>query len=210
MYSKCKIILFLGFVILLFSCASVSYTDKHQLVSEIQTLDKKTYVSKKDSQLLLKHDILHFTKNGRVKSSISLDNNNDTLVTTKKKLWFTKQSYPDKDPYYCKTRWKPKNRERISCYTQKQYKKNEAIYYYHKNGSINKIEDNFSNFYTKHYTYKNNDVSKITIVNKANDTIEVIKINCLKKDTSGTCLEEVQTYTQTDSVITIYRYPKYF
>ncbi len=69
-----------------------------------------------------------FTRNGRIKYSKTVDSLGTLLQETEKRLWFVIEKYPDKALYYCKTRWKPRQRERISCYTKKRYKENEAFY----------------------------------------------------------------------------------
>lgn len=171
-------------------CSSVSYLQKHQLIGDIKSLCTDTFNKKNNDLILVETTLFVFTKNGRVKFSETFDANNNLLKTTQKKLWFTKQSFPNKEPYYCKTRWKPKQRERISCYTQKQYKQNEAIYYYNINGSIKKVTDNYTSFYTHYYHYNSNDeLVKITIKNKDNALIDEIFIGCNQKDTFGNCIE---------------------
>ena len=159
-------------------------------------------------RLLYKKQMV-FTKNGRVKYSKTVDTAGNLLQETKKKLWFEVQLYPDKEPYYCKTRWKPRQRERISCYTRKKYKQNEAIYYYNKNGTIDKIADNFTTFNTQYFYYSNNELSKIVIKDKNETVIDVVVISCEMKDESGICLKEIRVSTKTKRKEEIHFIPKY-
>jgi hypothetical protein len=108
------------------------------------------------------------------------------------------EKYPNKEPYYCKTRWKPNQRERISCYTQKQYKQNEAIYHYNANGTIDKIVDNFTTFYTQYYFYTNKELSKIVTKDKNDKLVDEVLISCETKDEKGTCLKETRISTKTN------------
>lgn len=204
------ILLCLLAILLVTACASVSYLDKHQLNAPIKQLTETVYAKANGNETRMKYQELLFTKNGRVAYSYTLNANNDTVQVTEKKLWFEKQSYPDKAPYYCKTRWKPHQRERISCYTQKQYKQNEAIYYYHKNGSIAKIEDNFTNFYTKQYYYDaSNSLNAISIRDKNKMLIDSILIRCKTKDKYNNCIALEQRHLLTDSLVTINRVIEY-
>ena len=77
----------------------------------------------------------------------------------------------------CKTRWKPKQRERISCYTKKQYKQNESIYHYNKDGTIDKIVDNFTTLHTQHFYYANKELSKIVTLDKNDKLIDEVLVN---------------------------------
>ncbi len=131
-------------------CASVSYFEKHQIKGPVKSLTSKTFETKFGKSILKEKSEYTFTKNGRIKFSQTFDAENNLIKTVEKKLWFTKRSYPDKEPYYCKTRWKLKNRERISCYTQKQYKKNGLIYYYHKKCTQKKVVDKFTTYETEY------------------------------------------------------------
>lgn len=197
-------------IIVMTACASVSYLDKHQLNTSIKQLTETVYATSNGNETRIKFKELLFTKNGRVAYSHTLNANNDTIQVTEKKLWFEKQSYPDKEPYYCKTRWKPHQRERISCYTQKQYKQNEAIYYYHKNGSIAKIEDNFTNFYTKHYYYDAyNSLTAISIRDNQEVLIDSIQVRCKTKDRYNNCISLEQQHLLTDSLVVINRVIEY-
>jgi len=107
------------------------------------------------------------------------------------------ERYPDK-AYYCKTRWKPKLRERISCYTKKQYKQNESIYYYNKDGTIDKIADNFTTFHTQYFYYADKALSKIVTRDKNDSLINEVLINCMARDEKGTCLKEIRISTRTN------------
>lgn len=179
----------LSFMLILQSCVSISFIKKHHLkVEELKVLTIETYQINDDIKVLKKKTNHTFTKNGHVKFSQTYNENGNLIATKEKKLWFTKESFPDKEPYYCKTRWKPNNRERISCYSQKRYKQNEAIYCYNQNGSINKIEDNFSTFYTQYYFYESNgSLSKIEIKDKNGTLIDEIMVKCLSMDNKGLC-----------------------
>lgn len=139
-----------------------------------------------------------FTKNGRDKHSKTVDSLGNLLQETEKRLWFVVESYPDRELYYCKTRWKPKQRERISCFTKKQYKQNESIYHYNKDGSIDKITDNFKTFYTQYFYYDNKQLFKIVIRDKNDKLIDEILVNCITKDEKGTCVKEFRISTKND------------
>ena len=175
----------------------------------INSVTEEVYdVSKGQKELLRKKEII-FTKNGRIKSSKTVDSNGKLLQTTEKKLWFTVERYPDKDSYYCKTRWKPNQRERISCYTQKQYKQNESIYHYNKNGSIDKIVENFETFNTRQFHYANDELSKIVVTGKDNQKIDELLIKCISKDEKGTCLTQTRTSAKSNKKEEILINPKY-
>ena len=200
----------LFYLLILQSCASVSFIKKHHLkVEELKTLTIETYHINDDIKILEKKTDHTFTKNGRVKFAQTYNKNDDLIITKEKKLWFTKESFPDKEPYYCKTRWKPNNRERISCYSQKQYKQNEAIYYYNQNGSINKIEDNFITFYTRYYFYNSTgSLSKIEIKDKNGNQIDEIMVKCLEADNKGLCTLQ-QRINRQDHITEIVFKPTY-
>ena len=117
--------------------------------------------------------------------------------------------YPDKEAYYCKTRWKPKQRERISCYTKKQYKQNEAIYHYNTDGTIAKIVDHFAPFHTRYFYYTNKERSKIVIRDKNEALIDEILLHCVTKDEKGNCLKEIRISTKTDTKEETLLYPIY-
>ncbi|MDP2540775.1 hypothetical protein CSC81_04330 [Tenacibaculum discolor] len=195
-----KQLLFFLFVCILQSCASKQYLKKHGFLSDIKSLVEETYVIENNQKKLIQTKKLHFTKNGRVKSSKTTDNLGNIIEQTEKRLWFEKRSYPNKLPYYCKTRWKPKQRERISCYTQKQYKQNEVIVYYTQKGLIDKIVDNFSTFYTHQYQYINGQLSKILVTDKDNNLVNTIKFECLSKDYKGNCLKQNKESTSSGTI----------
>ena len=193
-------------VLLLSSCVSVPYLDKHQIKGNVKTLTETIYDASNDDSALLKKTNYEFTKNGRVKYAQTVDATSDVIVTKHKKLWFTKQSYPDREPYYCKTRWKPQNRERISCYTQKQYKQNQSIYYYHDDGSIAKIEEDFSIFFTQYYYYDSKkELTAISIKDKQGKLIDSINVRCLGKDQYNNCTSLEKRYTVSDSLLLVNR-----
>lgn len=189
-------------VILLFtllSCATKKYTKTRLLPDGIKTATEEVYTVAGNEKKLLHKKEMVFTKNGRIKYSKTVDAAGNTLQETKKKLWFVVETYPDKEPYYCKTRWKPKQRERISCYSRKRYKQNEAIYYYNTDGTIDKIVDNFSTFHTRYFYYTNNELSKIVVKDKNDNPIDEILISCETKDEKGACLKEIRTSTKTNN-----------
>ena len=135
----------LCFLLLLFtiqSCATKKYTKAHLLSDGIKSATEETYnVNNNQKKLLQKKEITF--KSGRIKHSKTFDSSGNILQETNKKMWFTEELYPDKETLYLKTRWKPNRRERISTYLKKQDKQSESIYHYNKDGSINKIVDNF-------------------------------------------------------------------
>lgn len=92
----------------------------------------------------------------------------------------------------------PKKRERISCYSQKQYKQNEAIYHYNTDGTINKIEDNFTTFYTQYFYYTNKELSKIVTKDRNDKLVDEVLVHCETKDEKGTCLKETRISTKTN------------
>ena len=195
-----KKLLFCLLIGILQSCASKQYLKKHGFSGEIKKIIEKTYVIENNQKKLLNTKTLNFTKNGRVKTSKTTDNLGNIIEQTEKRLWFEKRSYPNKLPYYCKTRWKPNQRERISCYTQKQYKQNEVIVHYTKNGLIDKIVDNFSTFYTQQYQYTSSKLNKILVTDKDNNLVNTIKFECLSKDYKGNCLEQKKESANSNSI----------
>lgn len=202
----------LSFLILLLtvqSCASKKDNKKQLLPEGIKSATEEIYVVVDNQKKLLQRKKMVFTKNGRIKYSKTVDSLENLLQETKKKLWFVLESYPDREPYYCKTRWKTKQRERISCYTKKQYKQNEVMYHYNKKGTIDKIVDNFAPFYTQHFYYANQERSKIIITDKDDKPIDVIIVNCIIKDEKGTCLKESRISTTTNNTEEIIIVPKY-
>ncbi len=196
-------------LLLMQSCTSKKYTKIRMLPERIKAATEEVYVEINHQKKLLYKKEMDFTKNGRIKYSKTVDSLGNLLQETEKRLWFVVEKYPNKEPYYCKTRWKTKNRERISCYTKKQFKQNEAIYYYNCDGTIHKIEDNFTTFNTQYFYYNNNELSKIIIRNKNDELIDEILIHCEIKDEKGTCLKEIRISNKTKYKEEIYLIPKY-
>mgnify|MGYP006168166295 FL=1 len=196
-------------ILLMQSCASKKYTKIRLLPEGIKSATEEVYVEINHQKRLLYKKEMIFTKNGRIQYSKTVDSLGHILQETEKRLWFIAEYYPDKEPYYCKTRWKPKNRERISCYTKKQFKQNEAIYHYNLDGTIHKIEDNFETFHTQYFYYSNNKLSKIIIKDKNDTLIDEILIHCEAKDEKGTCLKEIRISNTTNKKEEIYLLPKY-
>ena len=193
-----KILIFLILVVTVQSCATKAYIKKRLLPEGIKSAVEEIYVvANNQKKLLLKKEMV-FTKNGRIKHSKTVDSSGNLLQETEKRLWFVKESYPGREPYYCKTRWKPKQRERISCYTKKQYKQNESIYHYNKSGTIDKIVDNFTTFHTQHYYYTNKELSRIVIRDKNDSLIDEVLVNCMARDEKGACLREIRISTKTN------------
>jgi hypothetical protein len=184
------------------SCASVTYTEKHQINTSIDSLTVVNYKLTNTNKTHTSTQKIRLTKNGRIAYAQHFDTNDSLIKTLEKKLWFTKQSFPNKEPYYCKTRWKPGKRERISCYTQKQYKQNEVIYHYNKNGSIHKIVDNFITYDTEYYHYDVDGLlTKIIIEDKNGNSVESINISCESKDSKDNCINLKKTYTKAGETI---------
>jgi hypothetical protein len=193
-----RVLFFLILLITLQSCTTKKYTKMRLLPEGIKSATEEIYVVINNQKKLLQKKEMVFTKNGRIKYSKTVDSLGNLLQETEKKLWFVVETYPDKEPYYCKTRWKPNQRERISCYTQKQYKQNEAIYHYNTDGTINKIVDNFTTFYTQYYFYTNKELSKIVTNDKNDILIDEVLISCETKDKKGACLKEIRISTKTN------------
>ena len=202
-------VFFLILLMTVLSCATKEYTKQRQLPEGIESATEETYVLSGNQRTLLYKKQMVFTKNGRIKHSKTVDAAGKLLQETEKRLWFVKESYPDKEPYYCKTRWKPNRRERISCYTQKKYKENEAIYHYNKDGTIAKIVDHFTPFHTQYFYYSGNALSKIVIKDKNDALIDEISIQCETKDKEGSCLKEVRTWDKANKKEEIVFTPKY-
>jgi len=204
-------VVYFVFTFLLFaSCATKKYTKANLLPDGLKSATEEVYDTSNNQKKLLHKKEMTFTKNGRIKYSKTFDSNGKLLQETEKKLWFTVERYHDKDSYYCKTRWKPNQRERISCYTKKQYKQNESIYHYNKNGSIDKIADNFETFNTRQFHYSDNELSKIVITGKDNKTIDELSINCIEKDEIGTCLKQTRIYNKNGEKQEILISPRYY
>ena len=193
-----RILFFIILLLTVQSCATKKYTKKRLLPEGIKSATEEIYVVVDNQKKLLLKKEMVFTKNGRIKHSKTVDSSGSLVQETEKRLWFVVESYPDKEPYYCKTRWKPKQRERISCYTKKQYKQNESIYHYNKDGTIDKIVDNFTTFHTQHFYYTNKELSKIVIRDKNDKLIDEVLVNCMAKDEKGACLKEIRISTKTN------------
>jgi hypothetical protein len=204
-----RVLIFFPLLLAMQSCATKEYTKKQLLPEGIKSATEETYVVVDNQKKLLHKKEMVFTKNGRIKYSKTVDTEGKLLQETQKKLWYTVELYPDKETYYCKTRWKPKQRERISCYTKKQYKQNEAIYHYNADGTIDKIVDNFTTFHTQYFYYTNKERSKIIVRDKNDKLIDEVLIHCETKDEKGACLKEIRISTKTKSKEEIHFSPKY-
>lgn len=187
-----RVLFFFILLLSVHSCATKKYSKARLLPEGITSATEEKYVVVHDQKKLLYKKQMDFTKNGRIKYSKTVDSAGRLLQETEKRLWFVKEVYPDKEAYYCKTRWKSNQRERISCYTQKQYKENEAIYHYNTNGTIDKIADHFTTFHTHYFYYNNEGLSKIVIRDKDATLIDEVLVNCMAKDEKGTCLKEIR------------------
>lgn len=204
-----KVLYYSLFLLAFTSCATKKYTKANLLPKGIKSATEEVYDVSDNKRKLVHKKVMVFTKNGRIKSSKTIDSEGNLLQSTQKKLWYTVERYPDKDSYYCKTRWKPGQRERISCYTQKQYKQNEGIYHYNNDGSIDKTVDNFDTFNTHQFHYANDELSKIVVTGKDNELIDELLIECLSKDEKGTCLKQTRTYKKSNKKEEILINPKY-
>ncbi len=202
-------VLLLILLVTLQSCATKKYTEQRLLPKGIKSATEETFTIADNQKKLLSKKEMAFTKNGRIKYSKTVDAAGKVIQKTEKRLWFVKESYPDRESYYCKTRWKPNQRERISCYAQKRHKKNEAIYHYNKDGTIDKIVDNFTTFHTQYFYYTNNELSKIIIKDKNEKVVDEISISCVTKDKKGTCLKETRISTKTQKKEEILFTPNY-
>ena len=205
-----KILLFIILLITLQSCTTKKYTKTRLLPEGIKSATEETYVVVNNQKKLLQKKEMVFTRNGRIKYSKTVDSLGNLLQETEKKLWFVVETYPNKEPYYCKTRWKPNQRERISCYTQKQYKQNEAIYHYNTDGTINKIVDNFTTFHTQYFYYTNNELAKIVTKDKNDKLVDEVLISCETKDEKGTCLKQTRISLKTNHKEEIHFSPNYY
>ncbi|SHF87696.1 hypothetical protein SAMN05443549_101664 [Flavobacterium fluvii] len=204
-----RVLFFLILLLTVQSCATKKDSNKRLLPEGIKSGTEETFVVVNNQKKLLHKKEMIFTGNGRIKYSKTVDSLGNLLQETKKKLWFVVELYPDKEPYYCKTRWKPKQRERISCYTKKQYKQNEAIYHYNTDGTIDKIVDNFTTFHTQYFYYTNKELSKIVIRDKNSNLVDEVLIHCATKDEKGACLKEIRISTQTNRKEEILFSPNY-
>ena len=204
-----RILFFIILLLTVQSCATKKYTKKRLLPEGIKSATEEIYIIVNNQKKLLLKKEMAFTKNGRIKHSKTVDSLGKLLQETEKRLWFVVESYPDRVRYYCKTRWKPKQRERISCYTRKRYKKNESIYHYNKDGTIEKIVDNFTTFHTQHFYYANKELSKIVIRDRNDKLIDEVLVNCMVKDEKGACLKEIRSSTKTNYKEEIFITPTY-
>ena len=204
-----KVLLFIILLITLQSCATKKYVKTRLLPEGIKSATEETYVVLNNQKKLLQKKQMVFTGNGRIKYSKTVDSLGNLLQETEKKLWFVVEKYPNKEPYYCKTRWKPNQRERISCYTKKQYKENEAIYHYNSDGTIDKIVDNFTTFHTQYFYYTNNELTKIITKDKNDKLVDEVVVNCETKDERGTCLKETRNSAKTNHKEEILFTPNY-
>jgi hypothetical protein len=193
-----RVLYLLILLLTLQSCTTKKYTKMRLLPEGIKSATEEIYVVENNQKKLLHKKQMVFTKNGRIKYSKTVDSLGNILQETEKKLWFVVETYPNKEPYYCKTRWKPNQRERISCYTQKQYKQNEAIYHYNTDGTINKIVDNFTTFHTQYFYYTNKELTKIVTKDKNDNLVDEIVVRCETKDEKGTCLKQTRISLKTN------------
>ena len=204
-----RVLFFFILLLTVQSCATKKYSKTRLLPEGIKSATEEKYAVVHGQKKLLYKKQMVFTRNGRIKSSKTVDDAGNLLQETEKRLWFVKESYPDKEPYYCKTRWKPNQRERISCYTQKQFKENEAIYHYNKEGTINKIVDNFTTFHTQYFYYTNKELSKIVTKDRNDKLIDEVLISCATKDEKGACLKEIRISNKTNNKEEILFTPNY-
>lgn len=204
-----RVLLFFILLITLQSCTTKKYNKTQLLPEGIKSVTEETYVVVNNQKKLLQKKQMVFTVNGRIKYSKTVDSLGNLLQETEKKLWFVVERYPNKEPYYCKTRWKPNQRERISCYTKKQYKENEAIYHYNTDGTIDKIVDNFTTFHTQYFYYTNNELTKIITKDKNDKLVDEVVVNCETKDERGTCLKETRISTKSNHTEEILFIPNY-
>jgi hypothetical protein len=205
-----RVLFFFILLLTIQSCATKKYSKIRQLPEGIKSATEEIYVVANNQKKLLHKKHMVFTGNGHIKYSKTVDAAGNLLQETEKRLWFVKESYPDREPYYCKTRWKPKQRERISCYTRKKYKENEAIYHYNADGTIDKIVDNFTTFHTQYFYYSNKELSKIVVRDKNDKLIDEVLISCVTKDEQGTCLKEIRTSAKTNTEKEILFTPNYY
>jgi hypothetical protein len=194
-----KVFKYLITLLLISSCATKRFVKKEQLQGHISEISETTYGIENAEKVLFKKKIISLTKNGRIKFSKTYNANGELIETIEKKLFFNKKSFPDKAAYYCKTRWKSGNKERISCYSQKKYKQNEIIVQYNKEGSIANIKDNFSSFYTHIFNYsnvkKNNELLNIITLDNKENLVEKTIITCIAKDALHNCIKLEKHYT---------------
>src|SRR6187402_471477 len=204
-----RVLYFFILLLAIQSCATKKYIKQELLPEGIKSATEESFLVVNNQKKLLQKKHMVFTKNGRIKHSKTVDSLGNVLQETEKRLWFVVESYPDKEPYYCKTRWKRQQRERISCYTRKQYKQNEAIYHYNPDGTIDKIVDNFTTFYTQYFYYTNKELSKIIVKDKNDTVVDEVLISCTSKDEKGACLKEVRISSKTNNKKEIVFSPDY-
>src|SRR3970040_2840286 len=101
-----KVLLFIILLITLQSCTTKKYTKTRLLPEGIKSATEEIYVVVNDQKKLLQKKEMVFTRNGRIKYSKTVDSLGNLLQETEKKLWFVGEKYPNKETYYCKTRWK--------------------------------------------------------------------------------------------------------
>lgn len=190
-----RVILYFILLITLQSCATKKDTRKRLLPDGIKSATEERYEVVGNQKKLLTKKEMVFTKNGRIKYSKTVDASGKIVQETKKKLWFVEEIYPDKEKLYRKTRWKPKQRERISKYEKKRDKESERIYHYNKDGTIAKIVDNFKSFETQYFYYSGQELTKIVTKDKEGNLIDEVVVSCTKKDEKGACLQETTTST---------------
>ncbi|MFY0482101.1 hypothetical protein ACI6PS_05800 [Flavobacterium sp. PLA-1-15] len=188
-----RILLFIFLVVTMQSCATKKDTKKRMLPEGIKSATEERYEVVGNQKKLVSKTEMVFTKNGRIKSSKTVDGSGKVLQETKKKLWFVEETSPGKEKLYRKTRWKPNQRERISTYAKKRDKASESIYHYNKDGTIDKIVDNFKTFNTQYFHYSNNELTKIVTKDKNDKVIDEVVVKCFKKDEKGACLSESRT-----------------
>jgi len=205
-----RVLFLLALLVTVSSCATKKYTKQHLLPKGIKSATEEIYSVVNNQKKLLQKKEMVFTKNGRIKNSKTVDSLGNLLQKTEKRLWFVVEMYPNKEPYFCKTRWKPNQRERISCYTRKQYKQNEAIYHYNSDGTIDKIVDNFEMYYTKYFYYNNKELSKIVTKDRNDNLTDEVSVYCETKDEKGTCLKETRISNKKNQKEEIYFYPVYW
>ena len=188
-----RILFFIFVVVTMQSCATKKDSKKRLLPEGIQSATEERYEMVGNQKKLVSKTEMVFTKNGRIKTSKTVDGSGKVLQETKKKLWFVEETYPDKEKLYRKTRWKPKQRERISTYAKKRDKASEHIYHYNKDGSVDKIVDNFKSLETQYFHYSDNELTKTVTKDKDGKVIDEVVVKCTKKDEKGTCLRETRT-----------------
>jgi hypothetical protein len=99
-----KVLFFLILLLTIQSCATKKYTKQRRLPEEIKFATEEIYVIVNMQKKLVHKKQMVFTKNGRIKYSKTVDSLGNLLQETEKRLWFVVEKYPDKEPYYCKTR----------------------------------------------------------------------------------------------------------